>query len=69
MEKRLQQWQMRQTGQILKGRARVVFYYLSGCVRVPELSKGLLSYTDYISSIYQKLGTEEEMTRPFHKTT
>lgn len=54
---------MRQTGQILKGHTRVDSYSLFRCVQLPELSKGLFSYTDYISSIYQKLGTKAEMKR------
>lgn len=42
MEKLLQQYQMRETGQILKGHTKVVSYYLYGYVQFPELSKGLL---------------------------
>lgn len=48
---------MRETGQILKGHTKVVSY---GYVQFPELSKGLLSCTDYILSIDQKLWTEAE---------
>lgn len=60
MKKLLQKYQMKETGQILKGHTKVVSFYLYGYVQFPELSKGLLSYTDYILSIDQKLWTEEE---------
>lgn len=59
---------MRQTGQILKGIKSVVSYYLPRYA-LPELREGLLSYRDYISSMYQKIGTEAQMKRPFHKMT
>lgn len=48
MKKLLQKYQMKETGQILKGHTKVVSFYLYGYVQFPELSKGLLSYTDYI---------------------
>lgn len=67
MEKLLQQYQMRETEKFLKGHTKIASCYLSGYIQFPELSKGLLSYTDYILSIYQKLWTETETKRILHK--
>lgn len=67
MEKLLQKYQVRETGQILEGHTKIDSLYLYGYVQFPELSKSFLSYTDYILSTYQKPWTEAETKRLLHK--